>query len=189
MEPPQDRGPDPTQPAAQPPAEQPPAIPSPAQSHWQAPEYVPGPAPGFEFGSAGERLIAYIVDVLIASFLVILIVILAGLVAGAGAVGGSGVVAAAGVIVILLAVLIVPFAYFPYFWATSGSTPGMRMFGLRVVRDSDGGPIGAGEAVLRLIGYWVSGFVFYIGFVWILIDKRKRGWHDLIAGTVVVKKL
>ena len=41
--------------------------------------------------------------------------------------------------------------------------------------------------ILRMIGYWVSGAVFYLGYIWIFIDKRKRGWHDLIAGTVVVK--
>lgn len=187
MEPPQGPGPDPTQQSgSQPPAVPPPSAPS---SHWQAPEYVAGPAPGYEFGGPGERLIAYIVDVLITGVLVIAIVILAGLVVGAGAAGGSGLLAAAGVFVILMAVLIVPLAYFPYFWARSGQTPGMRMFGLHVVRDSDGGPIGAGTAILRLIGYWVSGLVFYLGYIWIFIDKRKRGWHDLIAGTVVVKKL
>ena len=45
----------------------------------------------------------------------------------------------------------------------------------------------AGAAILRLIGYWISAIVFYIGYIWIFIDKRKRGWHDLIAGTVVIK--
>jgi uncharacterized RDD family membrane protein YckC len=185
--PPQDPGPDPTgwsgsQQPAPPPSSAPP-------SHWQAPEYVPGPAPGYEFGGPGERLVAYIVDVLISGCVVIGIVILAGLVVGAGAVGGSGLVAGLGVLVILVAVFVVPLAYFPYFWARSGQTPGMKMFGLQVVRDSDGGPIGGGTAILRLVGYWVSGVVFYLGYIWIFIDKRKRGWHDLIAGTVVVKKL
>ena len=64
----------------------------------------------------------------------------------------------------------------------------MRIFGLRVVRDRDGGPISVGQAILRLFGYWIDGLVFYLGYIWILIDKRKRGWHDLIAGTVVVKR-
>ena len=63
----------------------------------------------------------------------------------------------------------------------------MKMMGIRVVRDRDGGPVTGGQAILRLIGYWVSGFVFYLGYIWIFIDKRKRGWHDLIAGTVVVE--
>jgi uncharacterized RDD family membrane protein YckC len=78
--------------------------------------------------------------------------------------------------------------YFPYFWANGGRTLGMRPFNLRVVRDSDGGPIGWGTAILRLIGLWVAGAVFYIGFIWIFIDKRRRGWQDLIAGTVVIKQ-
>ena len=63
----------------------------------------------------------------------------------------------------------------------------MKMMGIRVVRDRDGGPITSGQAILRLIGYWVSGLVFCLGYLWILIDKRRRGWHDLIAGTVVVE--
>jgi uncharacterized RDD family membrane protein YckC len=63
----------------------------------------------------------------------------------------------------------------------------MRLFRLRVVRDADGGPISGGQAILRLIGFWVSSFVLYLGFIWILIDSRRRGWHDLIAGTVVIE--
>jgi uncharacterized RDD family membrane protein YckC len=58
-----------------------------------------------------------------------------------------------------------------------------------VVRDVDGGPLSIGQAVIRLIGYWVSSAVLYLGFIWVLIDKRRRGWHDLIAGTVVVKQV
>jgi uncharacterized RDD family membrane protein YckC len=44
-----------------------------------------------------------------------------------------------------------------------------------------------GTGILRLIGLAVAGAVFYIGFIWIFIDKRRRGWQDLIAGTIVVK--
>ena len=67
-------------------------------------------------------------------------------------------------------------------------TPGMRLFSLHVFRDRDGGSIGWGTEFLRLVGLWVAGAVFYIGFIWIFVDKRHRGWQDLIAGTVVVKK-
>ena len=58
----------------------------------------------------------------------------------------------------------------------------MKMFDLMVVRDIDGGPISGGQAILRLVGYWVSGFVLYLGYIWVFVDKRRRGWHDLIAG-------
>jgi len=57
-----------------------------------------------------------------------------------------------------------------------------------VVRDADGGPVSGGTAFARLLGYWVNQVVFYIGFIWIFVDKRRRGWHDLIAGTVVIEQ-
>jgi uncharacterized RDD family membrane protein YckC len=141
----------------------------------------------------GERLVAYIVDGLI---LGIVMMILSVLLVGAVIAGldfsdprdpsmSGGAIAA--ILVWFVVVLAVSFAYFPFFWARGGQTPGMRIFGIRVVRDRDGGPVTAGPAILRLIGYWVSAFVFYVGYVWMFFDSRRRGWHDLIAGTVVIK--
>ena len=148
------------------------------QEHWQAPEMEPGPAPGVAFASPGSRLVAYIVDVIVT----IAVSIVLGIV-------GVALVFVLPILSIIpfLAIFIVSFVYFPYYWQRSGQTPGMRMMNIKVVRDSDGGPLSWGSAILRLIGYWVSGFVFYIGYIWIFIDKRKRGWHDLIAGTVVIE--
>jgi uncharacterized RDD family membrane protein YckC len=137
-----------------------------------------GPAPGMEFASPGARLVGYIIDVIIVTLAVLVIAILGALLVI--------VVPALGVIAIGLGVIIVPLAYFPYYWSHSGQTPGMRMMHIKVVRDVDGGPVTVGAAILRLIGYWVSGAVFYLGYIWIFIDNRKRGWMDLIAGTVVV---
>ena len=45
-----------------------------------------------------------------------------------------------------------------------------------------------GQAILRLIGLWIGLAVFYIGVIWIFVDKRKRGWQDLIGGTVVIEQ-
>ncbi len=84
--------------------------------------------------------------------------------------------------------LAVLFLYFPFFWAGSGRTPGMRPFGLYVVRDADGSTFGWGTALLRLLGLYVAGSLFYLGFLWIFVDARRRGWQDLIAGTVVIKR-
>ena len=147
-------------------------------TQWTPPEVEAGPAPGVSFGSPGARLVAYIVDGIIQFGLSILLFIIGtfllvifpplGLVAYV-----------AGALFLLL--------YFPYFWQKSGQTPGMKMLSIKVVRDRDGGPVTWGSALLRLLGYWVSGLVFYLGYIWIFIDKRKRGWHDLIAGTIVVE--
>jgi uncharacterized RDD family membrane protein YckC len=145
---------------------------------WQAPDAVIGPAAGIAFAGPGDRLIAYIVDVIIVTILTSLLAVLTFALA---------VTVPILVILPLIAIVIVPLVYFPYYWSRDGQTPGMKMMDIRVVRDRDGGPITSGQAILRLIGYWVSGFFFGLGYLWILIDKRRRGWHDLIAGTVVVE--
>ena len=44
------------------------------------------------------------------------------------------------------------------------------------------------QFILRYLGYFLSSFVFCLGFIWIAFDKKKQGWHDKIAGTVVVKE-
>jgi uncharacterized RDD family membrane protein YckC len=183
---------DPTQPTpptqATPPT--PPAAPPGQTPTWSAPVEPTGPAPGYQFAPHGGRLIAYIVDVVIVT--AVLIVMWMFVAIGAAFLGAADSSGATGILGVLLVVFIIltfliSIGYFPFFWARGGQTPGMRAFHLRVVRDRDGGPIGGGTAILRLIGYWISGAVFYLGFIWILIDSRRRGWHDLIAGTVVVE--
>jgi uncharacterized RDD family membrane protein YckC len=166
--------------------------PTPTGAGWTAPPQPSGPAPGVAFAPHGARLVAYIIDGIIVA-----VVMTAGALVAVGPVvvvygsdgsgTGSGLAALATIALFLLTTL-VGLLYFPWFWVRSGRTPGMRLFHLRVVRDRDGGPISWGTALLRLIGYWVSAFVFYIGFVWILFDERRRGWHDLIAGTVVIEE-
>jgi uncharacterized RDD family membrane protein YckC len=175
------------------PAPRPPPLPN---TFWEPPKEEAGPAPGVRFASHGVRLVAYIIDGLIvgAVYLVGLVIALAVFVATARAAdfedGLSGRGAALiGVFGLLFLVgFVLNLAYFPFFWARSGQTPGMRPFGLYVVRDSDGGRISMGQAILRLIGMWVAALPVYIGFFWVFIDARRRGWHDLIAGTVVVER-
>lgn len=166
----------------------PPLAPPPA---WEAPDDEVGPAPGLSYGGAGERLVAYIVDILINSVIVLIVAVLGGLIVGAGAATGSGFLAGIGAVILVIALIVVPLAYFPYFWSRTGTTPGMGIFQLKVVRDRDGGPISVGAAILRLIGYWIDWIIFGlpIGLVWIFVDKRKRCWHDLIASTVVVRRV
>lgn len=77
------------------------------------------------------------------------------------------------------------FIYFIFFWVIAGFTPGQALLGLRVVR-SDGRPVNLGRAVLRLIGYLVAALPLFLGFVWVLFDNRRQGWHDKIARTYVI---
>ncbi len=144
---------------------------------WQAPAGGTGPAPGIDFASPGARLVGYIVDIIIQAILIAFLGLTARIL---GEIFWPlGVLAA-------LAIAVVAIGYFPFFWASTGQTPGMSMMKIKVVRDIDGGPLTAGAAILRLIGFWVSYVVFYLGFIWIFVDRRRRGWMDLIGGTVVV---
>ncbi len=161
---------------------------------WEAPEPQAGPAPGVEFAPHGPRLVAYILDGIIVGIVVTFFAVIGAVALGLGTtVQGNTITSVSSGAVFVFAVCVaigtvVGILYFPFFWVRGGQTPGMRPFSLRVVRDSDGGPIGWGTALLRLIGLIVAGMVFYLGYIWIFIDKRRRGWQDLIAGTIVVKQ-
>ena len=151
------------------------SVPTPA---WQAPEPEPGPGAGIAFASPGSRLIAYILDLVI-QFLIVLV--LGVLTAHPRRRSSSRSRSSR-----RWRSSRSSFGYFPYFWSRNGQTPGMSQMKIKVVRDKDGGPVTVGSAILRFIGLLIGLSVFYIGVIWIFIDKRKRGWQDLIGGTVVV---
>ena len=160
---------------------------------WEAPVEPTGPAPGVEFAPHGPRLIAYILDALIVTALMVatgaVFFVLLGATGGLDEGGPRNPAAFTILAAVWLAVIVtIAFLYFPYFWQRSGQTPGMMPFRLWVVRDKDGQGFGWGTAFLRVLGMYVASSVFYLGFIWILIDKRHRGWQDLIAGTVVIKR-
>ena len=124
-----------------------------------------GPAPGLVFGGLWIRVVAYIID-----FIPLAIV---------GAILRS-VSPVLGLVTLL---------YLPLCWGLLGQTIGMMPFGLRVVRNEDGGKLTWSNVILRYIGWYVAFVVVFIGIIWVALDSRKRGWHDMIGGTVVVRKV
>jgi len=125
---------------------------SPQPGAWAAPPEPAGPAPGIRYAGHGGRLVAYLVDLLLAGVIGVIVTIALSLIGvlfeSFGFDGLAGVMLGVG----LVAWLVITFGYFPWFWARLGQTPGMRLFRLRVVRDRDGGPISGGQAVLRDAG-------------------------------------
>ncbi len=68
-----------------------------------------------------------------------------------------------------------------------GHTIGQRLVGLKIVR-ADGAALDYRTILLRhLIGYPLSAICAGLGFLWMVIDGKQRGWHDKLAGTIVVK--
>ena len=72
------------------------------------------------------------------------------------------------------------------FWLKFLGTPGKLLLGCQVVDARSGGPLRTGQALLRYLAYFVSALPLGLGFLWIAFDKRKQGFHDKIAKTVVV---
>ena len=72
------------------------------------------------------------------------------------------------------------------FWRYRGATPGKMAIGARIVDAGNGGQPSTARLVVRYFAYLVSALPFFLGFFWIALNRRKQGWHDKIAGTLVV---
>jgi uncharacterized RDD family membrane protein YckC len=81
---------------------------------------------------------------------------------------------------------VVALAYFAGLWTWKGTSIGGIVLGLKVVRQ-DGQPLTFLVALVRAFAGAFSLIVLFLGFLWIIWDKEKQGWHDKIAGTVVVR--
>ncbi|MGA3058510.1 MAG: RDD family protein [Candidatus Limnocylindrales bacterium] len=143
--------------------------PQPPAGPWELQTQV-GPAPGLAFGGFWLRVVAYLIDM---SLLGIVGVVLSSALGAAGQAMGA----------------LMFIAYFIGLWGTTGQTVGMMLLGLHVVRDVDGGKITWRNAVLRFVGLFVAFACVYIGVIWVAFDSRKRGWHDKIGATVVVRNV
>lgn len=73
------------------------------------------------------------------------------------------------------------------FWVYKSATPGKMATKLTIVDAKTGGKPTVGQFIARYIGYIVSMIPLFLGIIWVGIDARKQGWHDKLAGTVVVK--
>jgi uncharacterized RDD family membrane protein YckC len=79
-------------------------------------------------------------------------------------------------------------AYLIFFWTVAGQTPGMRLLGICLDRtDGTGRRLDFGQAVQRVVAGVISIAALGLGFAAILVSERRRGWHDQLAGTDVVR--
>jgi uncharacterized RDD family membrane protein YckC len=148
----------------------------------------------YKFAGFWRRLLAYTVDNIIINivFFIFALIILTAFIFGSLSGNSRSWIAdltnPARITSLFLPAMVfyiaISIAYFTYFHGIKGCTPGKMLLGLKVL-STDGTPIGFGIAFLRSVGYLISS-ILYIGFIWTAFDRRKQGWHDKIAGTVVV---
>jgi uncharacterized RDD family membrane protein YckC len=73
------------------------------------------------------------------------------------------------------------------FWIYRQATPGKMAIGAKIVDAKTLGKPSTGQLVIRYLGYYVSIIPLMLGILWVGFDARKQGWHDKLAGTLVVR--
>lgn len=159
---------------------------TPPPAAYTPPAYQPGPAPGIKYSGRLARFFAYLIDGFVISILSGIPYFIGIMLLTVGAQNENSIFMLLGSLIMLLGVVIA-IAYKPWMWSRGGRTVGYKAMGLKLVRAADGGPISGGLAIGRLLGYLVSGFLFSLGFIWIAFDAKRQGWHDKLAGTVVIE--
>lgn len=72
--------------------------------------------------------------------------------------------------------------FYCYFWCLRGQTLGMQAWRIRL-RSVDGGPVGLGQALLRCLCALLSIAPLGAGYLWCLVDRQGRSWHDRLSRT------
>lgn len=83
---------------------------------------------------------------------------------------------------------VLPAALILLFWIVRSTTPGKMSIDAVIVDARTGGKPTTLQFAIRYIGYFVAGIPLFIGIIWVAFDPRKQGWHDKMAGTVVVRR-
>jgi len=74
------------------------------------------------------------------------------------------------------------------FWIIRQATPGKMAIAAHIVDAKTGGKPSNGQLIARYAGYYLSIIPLFVGLIWVAFDPRKQGWHDKLAGTVVIRK-
>lgn len=88
----------------------------------------------------------------------------------------------------LLLTYILPAIAVVLFWIYKQATPGKMAFRLRVVDAQTGQPVPTARLIVRYLGYYVAMIPLLLGLIWVGIDRKKQGWHDKLANTVVIRE-
>lgn len=97
--------------------------------------------------------------------------------------GGKTQVLSPHLVQLLTAVSIMGF--FCLFWRKRGQTLGMQAWRIQLV-DANGHPPGFGKGILRCIGAVASIGCLGLGYLWSLVDRNKRYWHDYFSQTELI---
>ena len=133
------------------------------------------------YAGIATRALALAIDVAIAQVIVLTGAAVIGLVAS---LAGEFHLGPTGRVIAAIAWALAIATYFVTFWSTAGQTPAMRMMNIRITTATGEIP-GIPRSIVRMIGLVLAIIPFFAGFLPVLVDDRRRGIHDMMAGTVV----
>ena len=82
---------------------------------------------------------------------------------------------------------VLPPAAIILFWLVTQSTPGKMVWSARIVDADTGDAPQPRQVLIRCAAYLISALPFFVGFLWVAVDRKKQGWHDKLANTLVVR--
>ena len=136
----------------------------------------------YEYAGFWARVGAALIDTILVSFLTIPLVRIIY-----GGDDETGALLFRGTADILIS-FVLPALAVVAFWVARGATPGKMAISAQVVDARTGNKPSTGQAIGRYLGYYVSTIPFGLGLIWVAFDPKKQGWHDKLAGTVVIRR-
>jgi uncharacterized RDD family membrane protein YckC len=138
------------------------------------------PEPQLEFVGFWFRVLAALIDTVV---LLVLMLPLTYFVYGQLSAPGTMALGPMDVLInwVLPAVLVI------WLWRRLQATPGKMAISARIVDADTGDAPTLTQLVIRYLGYFVSTIPLCLGLLWVAFDRRKQGWHDKMANTVVVR--
>jgi len=137
------------------------------------------------------RVLAFLIDVAVLAIFTVPLAAagLVGIKAGLFTIGASAPLGTEETLESLVGIAWLAMAgiYFTVLHRGHGQTIGKAAFGISVRSAATLGAIGTFRSLVRTLGYVVSSTFFGLGFLIVALSRRKRGWHDLLAGTCVVR--
>lgn len=144
-----------------------------------------------EYAGFFSRFLALLIDFVAMAVLAVIVgVIIGGCVALTIGAQSDFVAFLSSMVACLLWIILAAFQffYFGYFWSKDGQSVGMKLVNIKVIRRSETESLSFWRAAFRgSLGYYISGLVFGLGFIWALFDSNKETWHDKLFDTWVVK--
>ncbi len=192
------------------------APPPPNAGGFQQAPIEAGPAPGIVYADLVTRIIAYIIDSIILAVVSLVVAGFLGVAILGFLLTGGFVLAFAAAFILAVLMLVISAAYFVYTWTTMRASPGQKFLRLETVNAADGATLPRDQAIRRwawLFGPqaiasalqfslgtsdipWLGSLLSLLSLIYVIYllytasqSPKRQGFHDVQAGTVVIKHL